>query len=166
MLIKEVRNLNFLVIKGVYTSQRQKHKNTNHHTKSEYVYKISQFDYNYYSEFLQQADPGWAEQWKEPLFHILRDIAEPSGVDPHYTLTRCWLYHKSAKQEYFFSFSFLCARQFAPWHDFLMGNLKPWNDIILWRKAVLLLELMNMRTACLVKLHLLKEIRIDKHFSR
>jgi hypothetical protein len=35
-----------------------------------------------------QADPGWAEDWKDPLFHILRDIAEPSGVDPHYTLTR------------------------------------------------------------------------------
>jgi hypothetical protein len=35
-----------------------------------------------------QSDPGWAEDWKDPLFHILRDIAEPSGVDPHYTLTR------------------------------------------------------------------------------
>jgi hypothetical protein len=35
-----------------------------------------------------QADPGWAEDWKDPLLHILRDIAEPSGVDPYYTLVR------------------------------------------------------------------------------
>jgi hypothetical protein len=42
-----------------------------------------------------QADPGWAEDWKDPLFHILRDIAEPSGVDPHYTLTR-YIYHEES----------------------------------------------------------------------
>ena len=38
--------------------------------------------------FSIKADPAWAEEWKDPLFHILRDIAEPSGADPHYTLTR------------------------------------------------------------------------------
>jgi hypothetical protein len=42
---------------------------------------------------LLQSDPGWAEDWKDPLFHILRDIAEPSGVDPHYTLTR-YIHHE------------------------------------------------------------------------
>ena len=38
--------------------------------------------------FNVQADKAWAEQYKVPLYQILRDIAEPSGVDPHYTMSR------------------------------------------------------------------------------
>jgi len=55
------------------------------------MYNDHHFHYGYYmyaAGVLAKADPAWAEQWKAPLLHILRDIAEPSGSDPYYTVTR------------------------------------------------------------------------------
>jgi len=56
------------------------------------MYNDHHFHYGYFmyaAGVLAKSDPGWAADWKDQLFHILRDIAEPSGVDPLYTLTRC-----------------------------------------------------------------------------
>jgi len=55
------------------------------------MYNDHHFHYGYFmyaAGVLAKADPAWAEQWKDPLFNILRDIAEPSGADPYYTINR------------------------------------------------------------------------------
>ena len=64
---------------------------------------------------IAKADPGWAEQWKDPLFHILRDIADPSGVDPHYTLTRYGGIRTNAKTTVLIVAAFRCK-------DWYMGH--------------------------------------------
>lgn len=56
------------------------------------LYNDHHFHYGYFmyaAGVLAKADPSWAEKWRVPLLHILRDIGEPSGSDPHYTMTRC-----------------------------------------------------------------------------
>lgn len=56
------------------------------------VYNDHHFHYGYFmytAGVLAKADPAWAAKWKEQLLVILRDIAEPSGADPHFTQARC-----------------------------------------------------------------------------
>ena len=54
-------------------------------------YNDHHFHYGYHvyaAAVLAKDDPAWAETWGDAVRHLIRDYAEPSGLDPDYTAVR------------------------------------------------------------------------------
>ncbi len=54
-------------------------------------YNDHHFHYGYWiyaAAVLAKGDPSWVSRWGDKVRHLLRDIAEPSGADPHYPYLR------------------------------------------------------------------------------
>ena len=56
-------------------------------------YNDHHFHYGYHiyaAAVLARSDSAWADQHNDQIMHLIRDITEPSGVDPYYTQTRLY----------------------------------------------------------------------------
>lgn len=54
-------------------------------------YNDHHFHYGYWiyaAAAMAKDNPAWVSQWGDEVMHLIRDVAEPSGVDPHYGFMR------------------------------------------------------------------------------
>ncbi|MEM6928533.1 MAG: glycosyl hydrolase [Myxococcota bacterium] len=54
-------------------------------------YNDHHFHYGYHvyaAAAVAEGDPDWITQWGDPVDHLVRDFANPTTADPHYTVTR------------------------------------------------------------------------------
>lgn len=54
-------------------------------------YNDHHFHYGYWiyaAAAMAKDNPAWVNQWGDEVMHLIRDIAEPSGADPHYGYMR------------------------------------------------------------------------------
>ena len=54
-------------------------------------YNDHHFHYGYWiyaAAAMAKDNPAWVSQWGDEVMHLIRDVAEPSGADPHYGYMR------------------------------------------------------------------------------